>query len=236
MPDWPALAVILLTYDRMEYAEVTLRSTLENLAYSGQIDVHIADDGSPDGYRERLAEIAAGYGRVARVTVSNAERRGYGASYNLATHDVHTDHEIILPLEDDWKLQRPLDIDPMVRLLGHGDIGCIRLGYIGYTQELRAKFIWRESYQWLELDPDSAEPHVFSGNPRLETVAFERNVGLWPEGLNPGETEFTVAHRRQARLGVVWPVDLIHPKGDAFVHIGTRGFRNLEPESKGVRA
>ena len=78
-----------------------------------------------------------------------------------------------------------------------------------------------EGLWWLALDPDSPEPHVFAGHPRLELAEWERYVGPWPEGLAAGPTEFEVAHRREARMGVAWPIDLIKPTGDAFVHIGT---------------
>jgi hypothetical protein len=71
------------------------------------------------------------------------------------------------------------------------------------------------------LDGDSPEPHVFAGHPRLETVGYQRRVGEWPEGLLPGETEFSVAHYQWARMGVVWPMDLVKPSGDLFCHIGT---------------
>jgi len=55
----------------------------------------------------------------------------------------------------------------------------------------------------------------------LETREFEQDVGLWPIDMQAGSTEFEVAHRPTARRGIVWPVDLIRPRGDAFVHIGT---------------
>jgi hypothetical protein len=227
-PLWEVIAMnvclMLLTYDRFGYASRTLRSALSRLSMSSnnELSVHIADDGSPEGYREGLIEIAGEYDRVAHVGSSNSERRGYGGNYNLATQAVHGWADLVLPLEDDWELTRPFDLDPLIEALStEPEFGCIRLGYVGWTQPLRGEFRYAAGYHWLLLDPDSPEPHVFSGGPRLETVAFERRVGLWPEGLEAGQTEFAVAHRRPAREGVVWPVDLVHPLGDAWAHIGT---------------
>ena len=72
----------------------------------------------------------------------------------------------------------------------------------------------------MALDPSSPERHVFTGGPRLETVTFERDIGIWPENLQQGKTEMEVASRAEARAGVVWPMDLVKPNGDLFVHIG----------------
>ena len=97
LPDLP-LAVCLYTFDRMENAEPTLRAALGLAKYPTPFHVHIADDGSPDGYRERLREIAAGYPNVRNVTVTNAERGGYGRSYNLASQAVHDYNYAVLSL------------------------------------------------------------------------------------------------------------------------------------------
>lgn len=224
------LAVVLLTYNRLEYAKTTLNSVLKNLILPNEetIHVHIADDGSPEGYVKELSELCATSPRVAHWSFSNSERRGYGANYNLAMQTVHSlfrngDDSYVLPLEDDWELYRPLDITPIMCVLREQLFGCVRMGYVGYTQPLRCRFVKHESTytHWLEFDPNSEEPHVFAGHPRLETVAWERTVGPWPEGLNPGETEFNVAHTLPARQGVAWPLSLIAVSGDAFAHIGT---------------
>ena len=109
----------------------------------------------------------------------------------------------------------------MAAPLRDGAFGCVRMGYIGFTQELRASFVSHGGLFWLALDPASAEPHVWSGHPRLETAGWQREVGPWPEGMAAGATEFEVAHRPAARQRVAWPVDLIRPYGDAWAHVGT---------------
>mgnify|MGYP001614087095 CR=1 FL=1 len=116
---------------------------------------------------------------------------------------------------------RPLDLDTLVGALQEQQFGCIRMGYIGWTQELRSIFISANKQHYLLFDPESPEPHVWAGHPRLELREWQRFVGPWPEGHDPGTTEFIVSQRPEARQGVVWPVDLIHPYGNLFVHIGT---------------
>jgi len=226
------IGVMLFTYDRLECARRTLDALRSNLYTPEPLWMHIADDGSSQEYRDELLSIAHAYWGE-NVSVTNTERKGYGASYNAATQIVHHIADIVLPLEDDWELIRPLDITSIVQVLRDGKFGCVRLGYIGYTQELRGKFIYSAGKHWLAFDPDSPEPHVFAGGPRLETVEYEQSIGPWPEGLAAGITEFQVAHIRASRIGVAWPVELVNVRGDAFVHIGSREVKD-EPLAVGV--
>ena len=223
------LGIVMLTYapsvdnPRHEYAKRTLAMLKKNIIYRGDIHWHIADDGSPP-------EHLAGLNLPAGTTVTNSERSGYGANYNLATQVLHTDCDVLLVVEDDWELTRPLDLDPLVEALKSTEIDCIRLGYLGWTQELRGHIMAAANQTFLYLSPDSPEPHVWSGHPRIETVEFQRRVGPWPEGIDPGSTEFVVAHRPESRAGVVWPLDLgiragqIH--GTLFAHIGATQARS----------
>lgn len=213
-----SIAVLLLTYNRFEYAKTTLCSFLTHAHTEGELTVHIASDGDSAEYVNALADIA--WPHVGIVTASNSERAGYGGNYNLALQTVHLTASHVLPLEDDWELLRDLDLDLYVNALSELNAGCIRMGYIGYTQALRGEFVASQGRHWLRLAADSPEPHVFAGHPRLETVEWERSVGPWTEGLFPGETEFEVAHRPEAREGVIWPIQEIKPYGDMFAHIG----------------
>lgn len=219
--EYPDLRVLLLTYNRLQYAEITIRSLLENMRYSGHIFVHIADDGTSEEYRNHLIDVAGAYKNVYGVSQSSSERGGYGKNYNVATQIIHRENtDLVLPLEDDWRLERELDIDSFLGVFLQEPLSSIRLGYLGWTQPLLCSPVIIDGKFYLSIDPMSPEPHVFSGHPRLETVAWERRLGLWPEGLNPGQTEFTVAHIPEARQGILWPCD-IHPRGDMFSHIGT---------------
>lgn len=234
MTDWPTLGVMLLTYKRFATAQRTLEALFDHARYSGPVRLHIADDGSPpleDGrdYREALREAwAPGW----PTTVSNAGQRGYGASFNLGTQALHRDCEIIMPLEDDWELQRPLDLDPLVLILHDTGlpIDVIRLGYLGFTQELRGRFMHTDAGVMALLDPDSTEPHVAAGHVRLETRDYERRVGAWPEGIPAGRTEWEWCRRAEAREGVAFPLDLIHPSRDPlFAHIGAERLNEHQP-------
>jgi hypothetical protein len=221
-----------MQHPRCSYARRTLQATLESQAlkaYPGEVYVHIADDGSPDEHATRLCDFASEYLHVRGVTTSNSQCRGYGANYNQATHEFHWRGGLVLVLEDDWELtDREFDLNTYARVLQNDAqrVGCIRLGYIGFTAEFRCSIISSEQRLFLLFDPDSSERHVFSGHPRLESVAWQRYAGLWPEGLNPGATEFAVAGNPKARHGVVWPIAGNGP----YAHIGTVTARSDKQE------
>lgn len=230
------IAVCMFTYAesrdhyRAGYARTTWRAALQNLQPGPGVELvwHIADDGSPRDHIDDLLEIAH-FHDVSGVTVSNSERRGYGASYNAATSALHGPVDMVLCLEDDWQLMRPLELSPLARAIEASagtpyQIDCVRLGYLGWTQELYGGLVQHGGMSFLLLDHDSPEPHVFAGHPRLETVARQREIGVWPEGLRAGTTEWEVAHRQRAREGVAWPLDLgMNASQDycnTFAHIG----------------
>jgi hypothetical protein len=217
------LILVFLTKRRLQYAQQSIRS-LSRLKTQEKIHFHIADDGSGEDYQTSLAHAAEeALGQDTPITLSDSKDRGYGANYNAATLITHSlaNADVILPIEDDWELTRDLDVDVMIKSLRENVFSCVRMGYVGYTQSLLAKLVWYQNMHWLEFSEFSSEPHVFSGHPRLETVQFQREVGLWNEGLDAGATEFEVAHRARARQGVAWPIDLITLKGNAWAHIGT---------------
>lgn len=233
------ITVGLLTYapsvahPRAEYARKTLESTLQYLDPGDNIlQFHIADDGSDSKHIELLTAICrnAGY----EPTYSNAERGGYGKSYNLMCQTVHQISDLVIPLEDDWELTRPLKLEYLAKALDENpDIRSIRLGYLGITQPLLGTVAFRSGMTYLLLDPNSPEPHVFCGHPRIETVDYERDIGAWPEGKRAGETEWEVTHRWAARTGVAWPLDIGIPAsqdwGSIYSHIGSVSLNELVP-------
>ena len=214
------IAIILLTYERLEIALRTLVS-LHHLKADEEFWLHVADDGSSPEYRDEIIAAARElFGN--NVSATNSERRGYGGNYNYATQVVHGIADLVLPLEDDWEMVRDLHLGTIAAVLRKGIFSCVRLGYLGYTDDLRGTFRYHEGLHWLELDPESPEKHVFAGGPRLETVDFERSIGPWPEYLEQGQTELAVAGRKEARVGVAWPLELVAPQGNVFVHIGSQ--------------
>lgn len=249
----PTVTVVLLTYqpvgrnERTQYAVRTVESLMKNLRYDGgDLRFHIADDGSQN---EHVAAISREFDQSLLVkrsgrwyrrtdrqewtdesTVTDARRGGYGRSYNLASQYAHGNGEYILPIEDDWVLTRPLELTPLVQALEQNpQFGCIRLGYLGHTQPLYGQFLFLNGSTYIELAATSPEPHVAAGHPRLVTRTWERNIGPWIENTAAGATEFDWCRREPARHGVLWPADLVHPRGDLFAHIGSETLGELDP-------
>lgn len=245
------VTIMLLTYTptldhpRAEYARRTLTGALSNLRPGPDVELrlHIADDGSPEGHVETLQTYAQAAYPGIEITTSNAERGGYGHSYNLGCQAIHESTDFVLALEDDWQLMKPLELTPLVRALTESYrlvgvrpkdwIRCIRLGYLGFSQELTGRLVEFAEQKFFVFDASSREQYLFAGHARLETVEFERAVGPWTPGLGAGATELDVIGRPQARIGVAWPLDLVHTSGDLFAHIGSVSLNAEEPE--GVR-
>lgn len=231
MPDqtWPMVAITLVTYTddadgpRAHYAHKTLRTVLEKVRYPGPIHLHIADDGSPQLHRDRLYEIGYGDPNISLVSVSDSHRGGYGASMNIASQSTHATSKYQITIEDDWELLRPLPVDALVAdMEADRRVNMIRLGYLGLTNQMGAELIRGASGDvYALLDPQSADGYVFAGHPRIERTSHQKAVGPWPVGLTPGATELTMCGQLAARTGVAWPMDLVHPRGDLFAHIGT---------------
>lgn len=217
----PNTVLCMLTYNRPEYARMTLGSILGNIESTDRIHVHIGDDGTGGDYLAQLEDFACQFDIVESVSVSDSHRGGYGANFNQASQIVHNVENVkyVLQTEDDWELRRRLSLDTLKAQLDAGLFGCIRLGYLGYTKQISGQVIATpDGISWLLLSPDSEESFIFTGHPRFETIEWEKTIGPWPEGLLPGETE--IALTPVARHGIVWPMEYVKPTGDCFAHIG----------------
>lgn len=222
--------IVFLTYTpdmdhpRVAYARLCLTDLLKNLRPADDLHIHIADDGSPQEHRHSLQELAYALGFEA--TVTNSERGGYGHSYNLASQVVHSLCDYVMPIEDDWRLLKPLDVRPLIQAIdeSQGLLRCIRLGYLGYSAALRGQLVSFADQSFLLFDHASEETYIWAGHPRLETVAFQRDLGAWPVGIGAGATETEVVHRAASRVGVAWPLDAgvnaSQQWASMFAHVG----------------
>lgn len=207
---------------RTKYASQSLRSLLTRLSFKeGELAYHIADDGSVPEHIEELMGVFHDF--KIEPTISQTEHLGYGGSFNLATQAIHGVTDLVLPCEDDWELVRHFDLSDLAKTFSE-QVSCIRLGYLGWTDHLMGELIQSAGQTFFLFDSHSPEKHVWAGHPRLETVAYEQEVGPWPEGLQAGFTELEVGKRWEARKGVVWPLDAkVNASQDyctLFAHIG----------------
>ena len=195
-----------------------MASVCEHLRYDGPIGWYVADDGSNKDHLDTvMTALKESGGDLWGWHQTN--RDGYGHNANLAWVDLEQKGaNITLWLEDDWRLERPFDITPYVKLLSeqHQNTSMIRLGHM--PVDLNLTSVGHDGRMYLNVRKSSH--YAYSGNPHLKHHQFVRDYGRMPEGKNPGETEISYDHtfRNTSGSGIVWPLAI----GDnpPFSHIG----------------
>lgn len=225
----PPVYIILTTYKREDCAVKTIQALKKNLIYDN-LGWFVVDDGSPEGYLERLLdEIGPSNGKFSY----NSNRRGVGHGMNTALRSLwDMGVELILMMEDDWELTAPLDLVPYVRTLeNHKEYGMIRFGYLstnllGYVVSEEGKLYWRLEY--------NQETYIFTGHASLRHRRFhDKNMGgcgLYDEGLTPGMTEL----HQTGKVNKYMPPKILYPcEAGAygfFAHIGSESLADVSPE------
>lgn len=127
--DVEPVTVVVTTHDRTATAKLTLESLVSRLRYP-RLDWIIADDRSQPGHVRALVDHMVSLGvRNVRVTETNDEHYGLGASLNNALSLAFRTSAVVLTTEDDWYLQHDLDLEPYVAVLRENPkVGAIRLG------------------------------------------------------------------------------------------------------------
>lgn len=222
MSDIPPLAIVMVTYKRTDLAVRTVKSFSENLVYPKELRKwYIADDGSPVEHvgaifrtLERHGEELYGYHNEKFGQGTNA---GWG--WNHAMVKAHQVAEIILWLEDDWELQRPLEIVKYMELLrDREDVGLIRLGHLAVGSDVH--IVGYDGVHYLRYERSTQ--YAYSGNPHLRHRRFSEYYGMFAEDRNPGEMELAMDAAFRARKDgpQIWrPADI--PGWGIIGHLGT---------------
>jgi glycosyltransferase involved in cell wall biosynthesis len=215
------IGIILLTYNRTDYAVSTIRGVVSNLT-GGEFGWYVADDGSqPEHYVRVLAELST---RNCRLLGSHSEKLSYGGSMNRALDTLSSQVDIYLLLEDDWELRTPLDLQPFVECLTEVPrAGVVRMGYL--SSGIQGHLMIHRGRGYWVLDDSQSRHHsvlAWAGHPCLVKSSYFRTHGRWPVGLQPGDTELAMAHQYRVGRGVdiLWPSEFgIH---GPWHHIGER--------------
>ena len=218
--------VIITTYRRTDLAIKTILGIKENFHWPNLLWT-ITDDGSEEEDIQLLINT------ISPQPVFNVFRnhhKGTGHNMNVALQDVwRAGGNLTLMMEDDWVIEKPMDVDPYVRvLLDHPEYGMIRFGYIspgisGVLIKVEGRLYWR-----LEKNQDQ---YRYVGHPSLRNKAFYNAYGKYAEGLTPGATELHMC-------GIVNSIDgpkiLIPADGGwygFFAHIGASSLADIQPGS-----
>lgn len=188
----PTVVLMLTTYKRPEYAEITIASAIEHLKYEGQIRWYVAD---AEGKTENLAMYKGmlGKGFVAGHSLELTP----GKNWNLAIENIYEHTPIYLRLEDDFVLNSDFDITEFVNVLMDNEkVGMIRLGLVPIN--LRLNTVVQKTFtsvgydQNIYLNVSRETQYCFSGHPSLVHARFHEAYGMFDEEANPGQCELNM--------------------------------------------
>lgn len=214
MTDWPLLAILVITYNRLPLLRGTLQHLHEHLDYVGEKLWVVADDGSDDGTPQTLAE------EFPAVQVVRSNRVGLGANGNAGLRFALSRAEYVLQMQDDMHLLSHLDLHPHVEKL-RADPTC---GYIRLWGVAGHKYQGQLEGQYWRIWWHSPELYIPSDRPHLKHRRFHEWYGLYPEGLKTAETEEAWAHQCKDRAGLNGKrLDVFVPQGETeknWEHMG----------------
>lgn len=149
---------------------------LTKLVGAEYFELHIADDGS---------ELA-----VDLTPCTNSERRGIGASLNLALAHEQRTSDTWMYTPDDWLLLEELDLDKALELIKRG-YDVVRIGPTHPNLTCQTMF---DGFWWLDIDVKS-QGLAFATRPFVASYDFYDRIGPFDEGLNVYDTEVRYAQR-----------------------------------------
>lgn len=213
------LTVVLLTYERTEYAVRTIKAASQLLYYPDWV-WFVADDGSSEEHCDALAHALEESGRP--VWGISSIKGSYGESANRGLDVAFQHGNLVLMLEDDWELTEPLDIWKYAALLmERPDIGMVRMGYL--NAGVAGSVIAHQGSLYWALDDQESRKHssfAWAGHPALIHRRMFEMCGYYPERWQPGETElhmcWQVSEFREPMI--VWPAEL--GMAGPWAHIG----------------
>lgn len=228
MSDLPPLAIALVTYNRTREALETIKSTASNLDYPPEkIGWYIGDDGSADGHHDAiLHEFEEIEGRGSKLIGEHNDRfrsddtYNCGRGWNKALGICHQYSDFVLWLEDDWKLEKPLDLVPYVKLLQEReDVGIVTFRILSVGADVHTVGHNGEVF----LQYHRTTQYAYSGNPLLRHARYTRYYGWFAEDRSPGLIELHQddMYRLDVKNGpVIWrPVGI--SQWGSWAHIGT---------------
>ena len=225
----PVLTVAFFTHNRTKTAMFCLDSICKRLKYEGKIRYCICDDRSDDGHVEALEAVLKDNGvedyAVERTT---SLRWGLGASMNNGLRNAFSVSPVVLTTEDDWDLQRELDVTSYVRdVMYNNAIGMIRLAACLHTHVTP----YDENYWMMFGRKNDGHTSVLNNQVALRHRRLHELVGFYPENAKPDSCELRLRDKFNRETDFGWEkMRILFPRGLAlhtlddpslyFIHIG----------------
>lgn len=207
------ICVVLVTFNRTEYAVRTIRAAIKNLKFDRNIYWYLADAGSrEEHYKACQDELGQ-----QQVIGTHHEYISPGHNWNRAFNFAFEKMDFVLRLEDDFELQKELNITPYVVALEEKPLmGIVRLG--GLPVGLDCGTIGINGIHYLLMYRTTQ--YAYSGNPLIMHKRFWDHYGGYHEDMKPGTTELEYDNRFREKDGpaIIWPVEI--GGWSCFGHIG----------------
>ena len=221
----PCITVVILTHNRTHVACATIDYLVKNLKYDN-LKWCISDDRSSGDHIETLLRrFLRNNIHNVKVLETNDEHYGLGASMNNALKYAWTNSDIVLTVEDDWILQRELDLTYYVKILEEDkNTSLIRLSYLDQRHEL-------DPYnEFLDSVRKSTNNFIFNNQCCLRHKRIYDFLGYNKENCSGDEQEQYIRDRYNEltnfgeKYKVLWPKELKKDSLDDpslyFVHVG----------------
>jgi hypothetical protein len=230
--DWPAVTVMLITYDRPDEIRRTIYGLLQNLRYPrDKLLWHIADDSSPGNYIHEIQEDF----RYLRFTNTVTNRKGWGANVNKALTFCYGKSSLVYLNEDDYVATREINLEKAVALITskndshkpegappREEIGMVRFGFGAHWMTMQQREADTEigRFDYLHLLKSSPFLNVYSHRPALRHRRLTDVYGLYKEGIPLADSETEYAGRIKRREDGPWITCLSDCIDNMYNHIG----------------
>ena len=213
------LPICFFGHRRKTLARFTIQKLKENLKTTGYTPRFIFGNcGKDDSYRQSVIDsIKEIYGPKALHKVFDCPgvegiHNGLNAAMNACLIEAWTLNDVALRLEDDWVLQKPLDIGPWLDLMKTDNLAMIRLGQIGIEPDKVKPYREDLGLDWLDYAPNARYPinhQVGIVHKRLYDL-----VGYYSEQMSIDEAEFDYGRKYRVKCKnftdktkpiVLWP-------------------------------
>jgi glycosyltransferase involved in cell wall biosynthesis len=218
MDTWPTVAALIPTYNRSAIVRRTVELLFAHILYPGPLRIFVGCDGTDDT-PDALADSGA--------TVLAQPAGGIGANLNRLIRQAQAERiDYYISLDDDHHLVAPLDLKRHVRKL----MTDLSAGRIHLLMEAKND----EHYDWYKFIGNLDKDHywrIWWSSPEHFLMSFRANLthrrwwevmGLLPEGLRTGQTEWNYAKQCKdignSGAGVDVFVPLTAPGAETWEH------------------
>lgn len=182
-----SVSVVIFTHNRTNVAKETIKSLFKNLKYSGDINWVLSDDRSDKKHIAELTDLF-NLNRVAFDLVQTTSTRfGLGASMNIGLQKAFEYSDVVLRVEDDWLLQKKLDLDRFVKTLRENKTVCgIRIGMVGGGVNRNNTF---NDKNYVVLTGPSDKSWLFVNQVAIVHKRIHDSLGWYEENVSADKSE-----------------------------------------------